>query len=284
LTGQPCQRPPRNGRSREREEYCGRCADPKASCMRLGRSHPLGTAADYVLNPKRCCRVEFKREPIQRSDGARREIGIPATLGALSDVSIEPVPVLQRNSFNEGSMKQKAGFFMVLKRHRRHLRERLAASTGRDESSTKRSRWEHLRLRQFPRATVLPGNAGEALPCRLALAHPKRPRFVWHLRFLRPRRTAIRNPAPEGSGPLRPLGTADALPSPFVAFAGDRSPGFVRWRTTTARNGGGRYIALRVPVHATRFPERDPRPVHAWMSSRPDIGGADSDTATPFGQ
>jgi hypothetical protein len=27
----------------------------------------------------------------------------------------------------------------------------------------------------------------------------------------------------------------------------------VRWRTTTARNGGGRYIAPRVPVHATRF-------------------------------
>jgi hypothetical protein len=89
--------------------------------MRLGRSHPLGTAADYVLNPKRCCRVEFKREPIQRSDGTRREIGIPATFGALSDVSIEPVPVLQRNSFNEGPMKQKAGFFMVLKRHRRLL-------------------------------------------------------------------------------------------------------------------------------------------------------------------
>ena len=117
-----------------------------------------------------------------------------------------------------------------------------------------------------------------------AIAPPKRPRFVWHLRFLRPRRTAIRNPAPEGSGPLRPLGTSDALPSPFVAFAGDRSPGFVRWRTTTARNGGGRYIAPRVPVHATRFPERGPRPVHAWMSSRPDIGGADSDTATRFGQ
>jgi hypothetical protein len=89
--------------------------------MRLGRSHRFGTAADYVLNPKRCCRVEFQREPIQRSDGTRREIGIPATFGALSDVSIEPVPVLQRNSFNEGPMKQKAGFFMVFKRHRRLL-------------------------------------------------------------------------------------------------------------------------------------------------------------------
>src|SRR5262249_2455341 len=183
--------------------------------MRLGRSHPLGTAADCVLNPKRCCRVEFKREPIQRSDGTRREIGIPATFGALSDVSIEPVPVLHRNSFNEGPMKQRTGFFMVLKRHRRLLRERLAASTGRDEFSTKRSRWERLRPGQFPRATVLPGSAGEALPCRLAPAHPKQPRFVWHLRFLRPRRTATRNPAPEGSGPLRPLGTSNALPPPF---------------------------------------------------------------------
>src|SRR5258708_14133210 len=143
--------------------------------MRLGRSQPLGKDADDVSNPKRCCRVEFKREPIQRSDGTRREIGIPATFGALSDVSIEPVPVLQRNSFNEGPMKQKAGLFMVLKRHRRLLRERLPASTGRDESSTKRSRWEHLRLVQFPRATVLPRNAVEALPCTLALAHPKRP-------------------------------------------------------------------------------------------------------------
>src|SRR5215470_3268806 len=144
LTGQPCQRAPRNSRSREREQYCDCCADPKAFCTRLGRSHPLGTAADYALNPKRCCRVEFKREPIQRSDGTRREIGIPATFGALSDVSIEPVPVLQRNSFNEGPMKQKTGFFMVLKRHRRLLRERLAASTGRGESSTKRSTREHL--------------------------------------------------------------------------------------------------------------------------------------------
>ena len=251
--------------------------------MRLGRSHPLGTAADYVLNPKRCCRVELDREPIQRSDGTRREIGIPATFGALSDVSIEPAPVRQRDSFNEGPMKQKAGFLMVLKRHRRLLRERLEASTGRDESSTRRSRWERLRPGQFPRATVLPGNAGEALPCRLALAHPERPRFVWHLRFLRPRRTAIRHPAPEGSGPLRPLGTS-ALPSLFVACADDRWPGCVRWRTTTARNGGGRYISPRVPVHATRFPERGPRPVHGWMSSRPGIGGADSDTATPFGQ
>src|SRR5947209_3116879 len=224
--------------------------------MRLGRSHPLGTASDYVLNPKRCCRVEFKREPIQSLDGTRRQIGRPATFGALSDVSIEPLPVLHRNSFNERPMKQKAGFFMVLKRHRRLLRARLAASKGRGESSTKRSRWERLPLEQFPRATVLPGNAGEALPCRLALAHPKRPRFVWHLRFLRPRRTAIRNPAPEGSGPLRRLGTFDALPSPFVAFVGDRSPDFVRWKTTTARNEGGCYIAPRVPVHATRFPER----------------------------
>jgi hypothetical protein len=48
------------------------------------------------------------------------------------------VPVLQRNSFNKGPMKQKAGFFMVLKRHRCLLPERLAASTSRDESSTKR--------------------------------------------------------------------------------------------------------------------------------------------------
>src|SRR5579862_2815575 len=181
-------------------------------------------------------------------------------------------------------MKQKAGFFMVLKRHRHLLRERLAASTGLDESSTKRSRWERLRPGRFPRATVLPGNGGEALLCRLAPAQPKQPRFVWHLRFLRPRRTAIRNPAPEGSGPLRPLGTSHALPSPFVAYAGDRSRGFERWRTTTARNGGGRYIAPRVPVHATRFPERGPRPVRASMSSRTDIGGADSDTTTPFGQ
>src|SRR5262249_11853641 len=149
------------GRSGERKKYCDRCADPKAFCMRLGRSHPLGTAADYVLNPKRCCRVEFKREPIQRSDGTRREIGIMATFGALSDVGHAPVPVLQRNSFNEGPMKQKAGFFMVLKPHRRLLRERLPASTGRDESSTKQSRWERLRLGQFPRATVPPGNAGE---------------------------------------------------------------------------------------------------------------------------
>ena len=284
MTGQPCQSVPRNGRSGEREEYCDPCADPKAFCMRLGRSHLLGTAADCVLNPKRCCRVGFKREPIQRSRGTRREIGIPATFGALSDVSIKPVPVLRRNSFNEGPMKQKAGFFMVLKRHRRLLRERLAASTGRDESSTKRSGREHLRPGQFPRATVLPGIAGEALPCRLAPAHPERPRFVWHLRSLRPRRTAIRNPAPEGPGQLRPRGTSVALPSPFVAFAGDRSPGFVQWRTTTARNGGGRYIAPRVPGHATRFPEQGPPPVHGCMSSRPDIGRADSDTATPIGQ
>jgi hypothetical protein len=105
LTGQPCQSVPRYGRSREREEYCDPCADPQAFYMRLGRSHLLGTAADYVLNPKRCCRVEFKREPIQRSDRTRREIGIPATFGALSDVSIEPAPILQRNSFNEGPMK-----------------------------------------------------------------------------------------------------------------------------------------------------------------------------------
>jgi hypothetical protein len=76
--------------------------------MRLGRSHPLGTAADYVLNPKHCCRVEFKREPIERSDGTRREICIPATFGALSDVIVEPAPVLQRDSFNDGPMKQKA--------------------------------------------------------------------------------------------------------------------------------------------------------------------------------
>src|SRR5436309_15139786 len=110
---------------------------------------------------------------------------------------------------------------MVLKRDRSRLRERLAAATGRDESLTNRSRWERLRLGQFPRATVLPGSAGEALPCRLAPAQPKRPRFVWRLRFLQPRRTAIRNPAPEGSGPLRPLGTSNALPSPFVAFADD---------------------------------------------------------------
>jgi hypothetical protein len=48
------------------------------------------------------------------------------------------VPVLQRNSFNKEPMKQKAGFFMVLKRHRCLLPERLAASTSRDESSTKR--------------------------------------------------------------------------------------------------------------------------------------------------
>ena len=180
-------------------------------------------------------------------------------------------------------MKQKTRLFMV-NQHRRLLRDRLRASTGRDESSTKRSRWERLRLGQFPRATVLPGNAREALPCRLALAHPKRPHFIWHLRFLRPRRTAIRTPAPEGSGPLRPPGKSHAVPPPFAAFAGDRSQVFVRWRTTTARNVGARYIAPRVPVHATRFPERGPRLVHAWMSSRPGIGGADSDTATPFGQ
>jgi len=100
----------------------------KAFCVRLGRSHLLGPAADYVLNPKRCCPVEFNREPIQRPDGTRREIGIPATFGALSDVNIEPAPVLRRNSFNEGPIKQKAGLFVVLKRHRRLCRERLAAS------------------------------------------------------------------------------------------------------------------------------------------------------------
>jgi hypothetical protein len=106
----------------------------------------------------------------------------------------------------------------------------------------------------IPQVTVLPGNAGGALPCRLALTSPKPPRFVWHLRFLRQPKMAFRSPALEGLRSLRPPGTSGVLLS--VAFAGDRSPGFARWRTTTARNGDGRYIAPRVPIHATRFPER----------------------------